>query len=125
MNTHSTKLIAPMLAVADMKETIGFYVDVLKFDVLWESPTYSVIQSGDAKVHLMLAADEKVMECVRGHTEIYIEVKGIDALWNHVKSYNEKYKIRDLFDRDYGMREFHISDPNECLVFVGEEIKES
>ncbi|EDY82827.1 hypothetical protein VDG1235_2450 [Verrucomicrobiia bacterium DG1235] len=112
-----------MLAVADMKETIGFYVDVLKFDVLMESPNYSVIKSGDAKIHLMLASDEKVMECVRGHTDIYIEVEGIDLLWNHVKNYKEKYKTNDPSDRDYGMREFHISDPNECLVFVGEEIK--
>ena len=22
----------------------------------------------------------------------------------------------------YGMREFHISDPNDCLVFVGQRI---
>jgi hypothetical protein len=28
--------------------------------------------------------------------------------------------MRDLFDRDYGMTEFHISDSNGCLVFVGE-----
>ncbi len=112
-----------MLAVADMKETIDFYVDVLKFDVLWESPDYSVVNSGNAKIHLMLASDEKVMECVRGHTEIYIEVEGIQSLWDHVKRYKETHRIRDLFDRDYGMREFHISDPNECLVFVGEEIK--
>lgn len=122
MNTHSTKLIAPMLAVADMKETIRFYAEVLKFEVLWESPGYSIIKSGDAKIHLMLASDEKVMECVRSHTEIYIEVEGIESLWNHVKCFKEKYRIKDLFNRDYEMREFHISDPNECLVFVGEEI---
>ena len=114
-----------MLAVADMKETISFYVDVLKFDVLWDSPSYSVIKSGDAKVHLMLASDESVMECVRGHTEIYIEVECIDSLWDHVKNYQEKYRMKDPSDRDYGMREFHISDPNECLVFVGEEIKKT
>tara|TARA_B100001971_G_C18259312_1_gene585154 strand:+ start:667 stop:1038 length:372 start_codon:yes stop_codon:yes gene_type:complete len=112
-----------MLAVADMKETIGFYVDVLKFELFWESPDYSVIKSGDAEIHLMLASDEKVMEYVRGHSSIYVEVEGITSQWSHVKNYKENYKIKDLFDRDYGMREFHISDPNECLVFVGEQIK--
>jgi hypothetical protein len=37
-----------------------------------------------------------------------------------VKTFQERYKIRELFDREYGMTEFHIGDPNGCLVFVGE-----
>jgi hypothetical protein len=68
----------------------------------------------------MKAASEEVMKCVRGHTEIYIEVVGIHSLWEHVKTFKDRYKIRELFQRDYGMTEFHIGDPNECLVFVGE-----
>jgi hypothetical protein len=60
------------------------------------------------------------MKCVRGHTEIYIEVSGIDSLWEHVKGFKNRYRVRDLFVREYGMTEFHIEDPNACLVFVGE-----
>jgi hypothetical protein len=30
--------------------------------------------------------------------------------------------MQDLFVRDYDMREFHIVDPDGCLVMVGEEI---
>ena len=37
-----------------------------------------------------------------------------------MKTVKDRYRIRDLFDREYGMTEFHISDPNVCLVFVGE-----
>ena len=60
------------------------------------------------------------MNCVRGHTEIYIEISGIHALWDHVKRMSAHgYSVRDLFDREYGMTEFHIEDPNGCLVFVG------
>lgn len=124
-STHSTKRISPMLAVADMKETIRFYTEVLKFAIEWQSPSYSVIKSGESTIHLMLASNEKVMECVRGHTDIYIEIEGIESLWNHVKDFKESYKVRDLFDQEYGMREFHISDPNDCLVFVGEKIKQA
>ena len=68
----------------------------------------------------MKAASEEVTRCVREHTEIYIEVSGIDALWEHVKTFKDRYRIRDLFEREYGMTEFHISDPSSCLVFVGE-----
>ena len=52
--------------------------------------------------------------------EIYVEVTGIEALWAHVRQFRGQYKIRDLFTKDYGMREFHVIAPNDCLVFVGE-----
>lgn len=31
-------------------------------------------------------------------------------------------KIRDLFTQDYGMRESYIIAPNDCLVFVGQDV---
>lgn len=60
------------------------------------------------------------MKSMREHTEIYIEVSDIHGLWEHVKTFKNRYRIRDLFDREYGMTEFHIADPNGCLIFVGE-----
>ena len=114
------KRISPMLAVADMEETIQFYQTVLGFEPTMKSVEYSVIERDGQTIHFMNAASEEVLNCVRGHTEIYIEVSGIHALWEHVKTFKNRNKIRDLFGREYGMTEFHISDPNECLVFVGE-----
>jgi predicted enzyme related to lactoylglutathione lyase len=114
------KRISPMLAVADMDATIVFYQEVLGFAPTMTSPEYSIVARNGQTIHFMKAASEDVMKCVRGHTEIYIEVSGIHALWEHVKTFKDRYKIRDLFDREYGMTEFHIGDPNECLVFVGE-----
>jgi catechol 2,3-dioxygenase-like lactoylglutathione lyase family enzyme len=119
--TTTAKRISPMLAVADLDETIAFYRDVLGFTPTLESPEYSIVERDGQTIHFMKAASEEVLRCVRGHTEIYVEVSGIDSLWQHVKTFKERYKIRDLFDREYGMTEFHISDPNDCLVFVGEQ----
>ena len=109
-----------MLAVADMDETLSFYKEVLGFSSVMESPGYSILELDGQTVHFQKAESEKVMECVRGHAEIYIEVSGIRDLWEHVKTFKSRYKIRDLFDQGYGMTEFHIGDPNGCLVFVGE-----
>ena len=121
MSTASTvKRISPMLAVANMEETIAFYQNVLGCNPTMKSPEYSIVERDGQTIHFMKAASEHVMDCVRGHTEIYIEVSDIQSLWQHVKTFKNQYRIRDLFDRDYGMTEFHISDPNECLVFVGE-----
>ena len=119
-NATVAKKISPMLAVADMEETLAFYHDVLGFKPMMKSAGYAIVERDGLTIHFMKAASEEVMRCVRGHTEIYIEVSGIDSLWEHVKTFKDRYPSRDLFDRDYGMTEFHINDPNGCLVFVGE-----
>jgi predicted enzyme related to lactoylglutathione lyase len=109
-----------MLAVEGMDETIGFYQSVLGFKAVKTSPEYSIVERDGQSIHFQKAASEEVMKCVYGHTEIYIEVSGIDSLWQHVKDFKNRYRVRDLFVREYGMTEFHIEDPNGCLVFVGE-----
>jgi len=114
------KRISPMLAVADMEETLAFYRDVLGFTLTMKSAEYSIIERDGQTIHFQKAASDEVMQSVRGHTEIYIEVINIHPLWERVKTLKDRYRIRDLFDREYGMTEFHISDPNDCLVFVGE-----
>jgi predicted enzyme related to lactoylglutathione lyase len=121
---YTAKKISPMLAVADMEETLGFYKEVLGFSARMKSPEYAIVERDGQTIHFMKAASEHVMECVRGHTEIYIEVSDVRSLWEHVKTFKERYRIRDLFDREYGMTEFHIGDPNGCLVFVGEPTHE-
>jgi catechol 2,3-dioxygenase-like lactoylglutathione lyase family enzyme len=109
-----------MLATANMEETILFYEGVLGFAPTMKSPEYSIMERDGQTIHFQKAASDEVMRCVREHTEIYIEVSGIHALWEHVKTFKDRYRIRDLFEREYGMTEFHVSDPNGCLVFVGE-----
>ncbi len=111
-----------MLAVANMEESLAFYQDILGFKTVLKSPDYSIVERDGQTIHFQKALSEEVMNCVRGHTEIYVEVSGINSLWEHVKTFKNRYRIRDLFAREYGMVEFHISDPNDCLVFVGEPL---
>lgn len=117
------KRISPMLTVADMDETVSFYETVLGFKTTMSSAAYVIMERNEQTIHFHKADSKEVLECVRGHAEIYIEVSGIQDLWEHVKTFKNQYKIRDLFDQPYGMTEFHIGDPNECLVFVGEHTK--
>jgi len=119
-STCTAKRISPMLAAESMEETLLFYENVLGFKPVLKTPEYVIVERDGQSIHFHRAASETVMRCVRGHTEIYIEVSGIQALWEHVKAFKNRYRVRDLFEREYGMTEFHISDPNECLVLVGE-----
>jgi predicted enzyme related to lactoylglutathione lyase len=123
-STYTAKKISPMLAAADMEQTLAFYHEVLGFTAMMKSEEYAIVERNGQTIHFMKAASEEVMKCVRGHTEIYIEVSNIAALWEHVKTFKDRHHVRDLFDRDYGMTEFHIEDPNGCLVFVGEPTHE-
>lgn len=117
------KCISPMLAAADMGETLKFYVEILGFTIEMESPEYSVIGRDGATVHFMKAA-EGVMAAVSGHVEIYVQVSGVHALWDQVRPLKGQYRIKDLCERDYGMTEFIIADPNNILVYVGEPTDE-
>ncbi len=112
--------ISPILAVANIDETIKFYEEVLGFTRTMSFPEYAIIEREGQTIHLQPDASEEVMNAVRGHTQIYIEVSDIWALWERVKTFKGRYQIRDLFDRDYGMTEFHLGDPNGCLIFVGQ-----
>jgi predicted enzyme related to lactoylglutathione lyase len=112
--------ISPMLAVANMDESIAFYQNVLGFAIAQQSPEYSVIERDGQTIHLQRAASDEIVKILRNHVEIYIEVSGIQQLWQHVQSFKDRYRLREVFDRDYGMTEFHVIDPNSCLVFVGE-----
>jgi len=121
-DSPKAKRISPMLAAANLEETLAFYQDVLGFTPVIKSPEYSILERDGQTIHFQKAASEEVMNCVRGHAEIYIEVSGIHTLWEHVKVFKDRYRIRDLFVRDYGMIEFHVADPNDCLVFVGQPV---
>jgi len=118
--TTYVKRISPMLATDNMDATLSFYENILGFSPTMRSSNYSIVERDGLTIHFQHAASEDVMKSMREHTEIYIEVSGIHDLWEHVKTFKGQYRIRDLFDREYGMTEFHIADPNGCLVFVGE-----
>jgi len=119
---YKAKSLSPIIPIADMRRSIAFYTEVFGFDLVRHSDDYSILTRGGASLHLTRADDRSVLDATRGHTSIYLEVEAIEPLWSHVSQFKDRYKIRDLFDREYGMREFHIIDPDDCLIFVGEQI---
>ena len=116
---YPAKWLSPILPVAEMTVTAGFYIEVLGFEAELKSRNYTILRRSNASLHLTKAAPG-VLEKAGGNLSIYLEVEKIELLWEHVAQFKDRYKIRDPFDRDYGMREFHILDPDGCLVFVGQ-----
>ena len=120
---YKAKTLSPIVPVSDMEESIRFYTDVLGFHTALQSDDYSILTKDNASLHLTRAENQAVLDATRVHVSFYLEVENVESLWSHVSHFRDRYKVRDLFDRDYGMREFHIADPNDCLIFVGEPLK--
>jgi hypothetical protein len=57
-----------------------------------------------------------------GELEFYLEVDDIDTLWDSVRNRLDDIKVKPPFDRDYGMREFHVVIPHNTLMFVGQAL---
>ena len=112
--------VAPMLNVADSIAEVTFFRDVLGFTDLLGEPGYAVMHRDGTEIHIAENHDEEVLSHVKGRMQIYVQTDDIDALWPHAQTFSETYRTRALFEREYGMTEFHMETPGGILVFVAE-----
>lgn len=112
--------VAPMLNVADNIAEVTFFRDVLGFTDLMGEGGYSVMHRDGTEIHIAENHDEEVLSHVNGRMQIYVQTDDIDALWEHAQAFSETYRTRTLFEREYGMTEFHMQTPGGILVFVAE-----
>ena len=109
--------LSPMIPSYNMKETAAFFIDLLGFGKIMYNDGYIVLQKDNLTIHLLNAGDI-------GEMEFYLEVDDIDGLWETIKDKLVGIKVREPFDREYGMRELHIIVPHtKTLLFIGQAIK--
>ena len=120
---------ATIVPVRDVAATIAFYRGTLEFEEsgMAEDESFGIVKHGPAVVQLVRCDDEDVLKVTGTNISIYVSVKGVEALHERLKERLVKLpegRYRPLFDQPYGMREFHVKDPDGCLLFFGEEISE-
>ncbi|MFM7186856.1 MAG: VOC family protein [Armatimonadota bacterium] len=120
MTTARILSVAPMLNVADSIAEVTFFRDVLGFVNVHDEPGYAVMQRDGTNIHIAETNDAEVLSHVKGRMQIYVQTDDIDALWERAKPFSSTYRTRDLFEREYGMTEFHMETPGGILVFVAE-----
>jgi hypothetical protein len=109
--------LSPMVPSFNIEETKRFFVDLFGFMTLMEGD-YSIVKKDTFLIHILKAGEDI------GEMEFYLEVDDIDKLWNSIRESVAGYYVKPPFDRDYGMREFHIVVPHtKTLMFVGMVIK--
>jgi hypothetical protein len=111
--------LSPMVPSYNIRETLKFFVELFDFKVARDEGSYVIIYKDNHLIHILNARTDI------GEMEFYLEVDEIDSLWETIKDKLEGTKTKPPFDREYGMREFHIIIPHtKTLMFVGQEIKQ-
>ncbi len=106
--------LSPMIPSYNVPETRRFFVDLFDFSVLMDG-NYSIVKKDNHLIHILEAGSDI------GEMEFYMEVDDIDGLWNSIQYKLADTKVKSPFDREYGMREFHVVIPHtKTLMFVGQ-----
>lgn len=110
--------LSPMIPSYNIRETLNFFKDLFGFTVARDETNYVIMYKDSQTIHILSAGDI-------GEMEFYLEVDGLDNLWDSIKEKLTGLKVRESFDREYGMREFHIVIPHtKTLMFVGQLLKQ-
>jgi hypothetical protein len=115
---YKAMYLSPMVPSYNIKETLNFFVELFSFTIARHEDNYAIVYKDGHLIHMLNAGPDI------GEMEFYFEVDDIDSLWETIKDKLEGIKVKAPFDREYGMREFHIIVPHtKTLMFVGQEIK--
>ncbi|HSK12129.1 MAG TPA: hypothetical protein VK907_02885 [Phnomibacter sp.] len=118
MNDHKAMYLSPMVPSFNLKGTAAFFKDLLGFEAYMDTETYVILHKNDHTIHLLRAGADI------GQMEFYLEVDDIESLWASIKDKITGLKVREPFDREYGMREIHIGVPHtNTLLFIGQALK--
>ena len=112
---------ATVLPVRDIEASLAFYCDQLGFTATfrWQDPPTYIVMNRDEAVHIHLVKlEDEDPDRTESNTLIYIFVYDVDAI--HEELLARGVAIDDpIGDRDYGMRDFDVLDPDgHRLIFA-------
>ncbi len=117
MKPYSALHLSPMVPSTNIPETVHFFEKLLQFTVVRASESYVVLTKDGVMVHIMNAG------AVLQEQDVYLEVDDVDFVWSSIREHVQGIRVREPFDREYGMRELHIVIPHSgSLLFIGQVI---
>lgn len=119
-----------IVPVADMAVSLAFYEEILGFQLrfLADDKKFATVVLEGATLHLTETDDAGSLLATSQNISVYIWVKNVDGLYEQLYSKLNALpsgQVRALFNQPYGMREFHVKDPDGCLLFFGENCKKA
>ncbi|MEL6775032.1 MAG: VOC family protein [Pseudomonadota bacterium] len=118
--------IAPIVPVQNVAASRRFYVDRLGFTLLQENPDASaaMVERGAVRLMLLRVPHKRALEATREYLSAYIWTPDADALFAELApklADLPDWRVRAPFTQPYGMREFHVKDPDGFLLFFAED----
>ncbi|MDR1181174.1 MAG: hypothetical protein LBL13_04270 [Bacteroidales bacterium] len=135
--------LSPNFAVTDIRETVGFYLEKLGFELVALVPesqdgveqqfsdgkkyVYAMMKKGN--VELMFQRSDSFHEDVSladkeisgASVSFYMEGEGIEAFYSELK--NKNVETSELKLTWYGIQEFYLKDNNGYILGFAEEKK--
>jgi len=113
---YKARFLSPMIPSYNPEKTVSFFIDLLDFRIVRDDKTYFILYKDDLTVHILRAGSDI------GEMEFYLVVDDIEQVWNNMKDKLDGIKVKEPFNREYGMREIHVIVPEtKTLMFIGQE----
>ncbi len=114
--------ICPKIPMRDKSITKNYYINQLKFEQFGsdEFLDYLMIKKENIEIHFFLF---KELDPNENYGQVYVRVSEIDTLYQSFL--DQKIAIHPngaLKETNWGMREFHLLDPDHNLLTFGEPI---
>ncbi len=111
---------ATIFPVKDPLKSAQYYRDKLGFDITFtwdEPPSYVVTKLGESvSIHFVQRRDELTPS--NTHVAMMLFVHNVDQVYEKLVE-NEVEVINPIGNRDYGMRDFDIRDPDGYILSFG------
>jgi uncharacterized glyoxalase superfamily protein PhnB len=107
----------PLFPAVDVSKAAAWYRDRLGFAIgnVYPDHGYAIVQCDDIEIHFWKCDDPKIAE----NTSAYFRVDDIDAIHRQMQRASDGGRLSPIADRDWGMREFYVWDPNGNLLKFG------
>ena len=116
---------ATIVPVSDIRRSVDFYVEVLGFDLgfMANDGSFARVSRDKAVIQFIHTGNPDLLSTTANNISIYLTVDGVDEFYATLQAALDQLpegSVRAPFDQSYGMREFHVKDPDGCLLFFGE-----
>lgn len=113
------KEIQPIIPVRNIERTVDFFEGTLGFHTETIRNNYARVKRDSVRISFVPMGENV------GQLSCYILVENIEEL--HMELENKLKELpngryRPLFEREYGMKEFHVIDLDSLLIFFREKI---
>lgn len=123
--TLKCKQSVPVIASADVRKTMDYYVNVLGFlqhFIYGDPPVYAGVKRDDALIYI--GHDPILVQQLKAcglNPDVFLWVDGVDELCKEHKAKGAKI-VEDIADRPWDARQYVIEDPSGYHLKIAQPI---